>query len=417
MNEQLYSRAEILIQQNRFDEADKLLSELIGQDPNNFHLLAMSSQVALELGKNNKAQDLINNAISQAPDEDYLHFIKGRVMLRLDKYDEAEQSLNVAINLNAGDADYFAMWASIKLERKQFDSALDLANNALGLDSENILALNIRSTAQLKLNKKDASFETIEDALKEDPNNAYTHANYGWNLLEKGDHKKALVHFSEALKNDPNFEFAQRGMIEALKARYIFYRLFLKYSFFMSNLTAKYQWGVIIGFYFAYRIINKISQNNESLQPFLTPVLILMAVLAFSTWVMRPISNLFLRLNKYGKHLLDKDEIISSNFVGFSFLAFLGGLALYIFSGESKWISIAVFGFAMMVPFSVMFASSRYKYALPAYAGVMFIVGLLAISNAFSTGVLFGGWATIFLLGFIAFQLIANFIMIKEDNV
>lgn len=117
------------------------------------------------------------------------------------------------------------------------------------IDAENLSALNARSTALNKLNRKEESFETIQDALREDPNDAYTHANYGWGLLEKGHHKEALDHFKEALANDPSFEYAQLGMLQAIKANNPIYRVFLKYSFWMSNLTAKYQWGVIIGFY------------------------------------------------------------------------------------------------------------------------------------------------------------------------
>ena len=93
------------------------------------------------------------------------------------------------------------MLANFKLSRKKYEEALEIANEALEIDAENILALNTRSTSLLKLNRKEESFETIEGALREDPNNAYTHANFGWGLLEKGDHKKALEHFREALKN------------------------------------------------------------------------------------------------------------------------------------------------------------------------------------------------------------------------
>src|SRR5690606_13738189 len=128
------------------------------------------------------------------------------------------------------------------------------------------------------------------------------------------------VHFKESLKNDPNFDYAQYGMMEALKATNPIYKLFLKYAFWMNNLTSKYQWAVIIGFYIGFRIIRSISENNEALQPFLTPLIIILALVAFSTWVITPIGNFFLRFNAYGKFLLDKDEKMSSNFVAASFL-------------------------------------------------------------------------------------------------
>ncbi|HOX82929.1 MAG TPA: tetratricopeptide repeat protein, partial [Chryseolinea sp.] len=308
-------------------------------------------------------------------------------------------------------------WASMKLIRKQYDKALELANKALELDSTNLLALNTRSTAQLKLNQSSESFQTIEGALREDPNNAYTHSNYGWNLLEKGEHKKALEHFREALKADPNFQYAQAGMLEALKASNLFYRLFLKYSFWISNLTAKYQWAVIIGFYVGFRMLKSLASSSDSLRPFLTPLIVLLGVIAFSTWIITPISNLFLRLNTYGKHLLSKKEMMSSNFVGLSFLLFIVGVACYLILSDDKFLVIAAFGFSMMLPYGSMFAESKYKYVLIIYAVGMTGLGIGVIANTFLTGQVFNALTPIYIFGFIIFQWVANFLIIKHSNV
>lgn len=416
MTDQLLVRAQILLQQNKFEEAGKILGDILRQDPNNVHVLAMLSEVKLVSGKPKEAEDLIDTAIGLAPDVDTLYYIKARIAHRLDRYDDAENLLFQAVQLDPQDADYYAFWGAIKIERKQFENALEKADKALELDAENVMALNVRSTALLKLDRKEDSFRTIEGALAEDPNNAYTHSNYGWGLLEKGDHNKALEHFREALRNDPNFRYAQAGMMEALKARYWFYRVFLKYVFWMSNLTEKYQWGVILGFYFGSRILSSIARNNPALEPWLNPILILLALIAFSTWVMTPLSNLFLRLNKFGKHLLDKEEIQSSNFVGASLLVFLAGVAGYLLTKNDPWLVVAGVGFAMMVPFSAMFTPAKYN-SLTIYAGAMAVIGALAIFTSFSTGELESGYLTFFLIGFIAFQWIVNFVKIKRGNV
>ncbi len=268
----------------------------------------------------------------------------------------------------------------------------------------------------VKLDRKAESYETIEGALREDPNNSYTHANYGWGLLEKGDHKKALEHFKESLSNDPNSRFAQAGMLEAIKASNPVYRLFLKYSFWIGNMSEKYQWAVIIGFYFGFRLLNGLAKSNPSFAPFLTPVLIVLAIIAFSTWVITPISNLFLRFNKYGKLLLDKKQKLSSNLVAISFSIFIIGLLLYFVLGQSIMITITAFGFAMMVPLGTMFAETRYKNALIYYTIAMAVVGLTGIYMAFTNNPNYGTFSNIFIFGFIGYQWIANFLMIREDN-
>jgi tetratricopeptide (TPR) repeat protein len=410
------SKVQILIQQQKFTAAEQILKDLLTQEAGNIHLLSLLAEVNLQQDKSDVAKRIIDNAIGLSPDSPQLFYIRSRIAIQQENYDEAENNLQQSIGLNPYEANYFALLASIKLIRKHYDEALDLANKSLEIDAENLLGLNTRSTALLKLNKGEESFDTIEGALRQDPNNAYTHANYGWGLLEKGEHKKALKHFKESLKQNPNSEYAQSGMMEALKAGNPVYRMFLKYSFWIGNLTSKYQWGVIIGFYVAMRVLKTLAQKNEALQPFLVPLIILLALLAFSTWVIKPISDLFLRFNTYGKVLLDKKQKMSSNFVAASFAVFVAGLLLFFILRHEKFLTIAVFGFAMMLPFSVMFSPSKYKYSLLIYTTAMAVIGLFAIAHALSTSEIFNVMTFIFVIGFVAFQWIANYLMIKESN-
>ncbi|MDO1451909.1 tetratricopeptide repeat protein [Rhodocytophaga aerolata] len=411
------NRAQLLLQHKKYEEAEKLLKDLLHHTPNDVHLLALLAEAKIQQDKIQQADSLLDTAIGLSPDLGHLFYMKARIALQQQSYDEAEKHIRQATMLDASDADYFSVWASIKLARKQYAEALELANKALELDAQNLLGLNTRSTALLKLNQKESAFNTIEGALRADPTNAYTHANYGWGLLEKGDHKKALEHFKEALKNDPNSNYAQAGMVEALKANNLFYKLFLQYAFWIGNLTKNYQWGVIIGFYVGFRVLRSIAKNNEALQPFLIPLIVLLAFIAFSTWVITPISNLFLRLNAYGKHLLDNKEKMSSNFVGISFLVFLFGVITYFITSNDKFLTFAVFGFAMMLPYSTMFSAAKAKYSLIIYAGVMTLIGMGAIVNTFRTGEIFNVLTPVFIIGFVAFQWVANYLLIKEDNV
>lgn len=410
------SKVEILIQQKKFAEAEKILSGLLGGESNNIHFLSLLAEVNLQQDKFENANSIIENAIGLSPDAPHLFYIKSRIAIQQDNLSEAEKNINQAIGLDPYDADYFALLAHIKLGRKQFEKALQTANRALEIDAENLLALNTRGTALNKLNRSEESFKTIEGALREDPNNAYTHANYGWGLLEKGNHKKALEHFKEALSNDPTFEYAQSGMLEAIKATNPIYRVFLKYSFFMNNLTAKYQWGVIIGFYIGFKALRTFAKNNEALQPYLTPLIVALALFAFSTWIIAPISNLFLRFNKYGQLLLDKKERMSSNFVAVSLGLFLVGLLLYFILSDEKMLTIAVYGFTMMLPLGTMFSPSKNKYGLLIYTSFAAVVGLVAIGLTFSTGEMFNLMSVVFIFGFVAYQWLANYMLIKEGN-
>lgn len=416
MSENIIQRAELLIQQKRYNDAEKLLKELLGQDPHDVHVLMLLSEVYLQKDQYDNAEKFINLAIGIQPDYHLLFYIKARICLQKEKYDEAEKYLNQALAIEPSDADYYSLLGNIKLNRKENEKALEFANKSLELDPENILALNTRSTALLKLNKHGESFQTIEGALREDPNNAFTHSNYGWLLLEKGDHKKALEHFREALKNDPTLETAQSGMVEALKASNFAYRWFLKYSFWMGNLTSKYQWAVILGLYISIQVLRGIARSNKSLEPFIYPIIILLTIFAFSTWLFAPISNLFLRFNKYGKHLLNKDQIMSSNLVGICFVIFLIGGGFYLFTLHPTFVVVGIFGFTMMIPLSKVFSSVRYKHVFIIYASLMGLIGICAIAYTIEKGSVSSIFSIIYLLGFIAFQWMSNILLIKESN-
>lgn len=410
------SRIGILMQQGRYAEAESLLKNLLATDAHNPHLQAMLAESMLMQDKAAPAMQVIDLAIGSAPDEAYLFFVKARVLANQEKYKEAEEMLATAVALEPDEAGYFAYAAQIKLIRKKYEEALEQADQALALDPEHVLALNARSTALQKLNRKEESFQTIQGALREDPNNAYTHANYGWGLLEQGDHKKAMEHFRESLKANPDNEYAQAGLLEAIKAKNPIYRAFLKYGFFMNNLTAKYQWAVIIGILLGTRLLRGLAAANETLRPFLTPLVFLIGVLAFSTWVITPISNLFLRFNKYGQFLLSKQEKQSANVVAACLAIFIVGLVAYLVMQDDRFVAVAGFGFMMMVPGSVMFSGPGGKKLLLYYGLAMAAVGIAAIFQTFSTGEVMTTWAMIFVFAFVAFQWVSNFINIRAGD-
>lgn len=416
MEDHRLSKVEILIQQKRYDDAGQIVKNLLAEDPNNPLYLYFLTEIYIQQDKTDEATDLVNQSIGLAPDSALLYYQKARITLAQDDYDEAEQLTLDAIELDPEEPNFFAFLAHINLLRKNYENTLLYADEALKLNPEHVFALNIKSKTLLKLKKDDESFHTIENALREDPTNSYTHANYGWNLLERGDYKKALEHFKESLANNPDNTYAQSGMLEAIKASNPVYRAFLQYSFWMGNLTARYQWAVILGFYFGVRFLRVLASKNEALQPFLTPLIVLLTLFAFSTWVITPISNLFLRFNVYGKLLLDKKEKISSNFVAVSLGIFLVGVLLYFSLSNELFLGVAVYGFAMMVPCSMMFNASKYKNAFLIYTVAMAVIGAWSLGIAFSTGVLFNELSTVFLIGFIAFQWMANFLVIKDAN-
>jgi tetratricopeptide (TPR) repeat protein len=414
MIDSLLERANQLIKLKRYQDAVKELKQVLSIEPNRAQALALLSICEAEQNNTREAINFIQQAVSKEPDNDFFLYLYAFFLFKEDKLKESEKMIRNAIAFEPRNAEYFGLLALIRINQKEWQQALDSANQGLAVDPDNLTCLNARSTAFFKLDKKEEAYSTINEALSKDPYNEVTHTNLGWGLLEKGDHKKALEHFREALKINPDFEYAKAGLVEGLKARYWFYRMFLKYAFWVGNMKGKGQWAVIIGLYFGARILRGVAENNATLALFITPVIYLYILFAISTWIIGPLSNLFLRLNVYGRFALTDEETQSSNFVGISLaVGGFGGL-LFLFTNDFLYAMLLIYGLTMMIPLASMFnpAKERSKQILVGYTILIGLIGLGAIMDqAFSYGV--GILGTIYIFGILAYQWIANAMIIR----
>jgi tetratricopeptide (TPR) repeat protein len=408
MTEQIIQRATLLIEHRRFEDAERELRLVLASDPNHPYALALIGLSKTELGKHDESIDYLKQALGQQPDNSYFLYLMGLVYLRKGNVKEAQKFLMSAISYDPHNADYFGVIALIKLQENEWEEALTYANRGLQADPENLVCLNARSTALLKLDRKEESYQTIKEALHNDPHNSYTHANLGWGLLEKGDHRKALESFREALKLDPENGHAKAGLVEALKAKYWFYRVFLKYVFWMTNKNAKYQWLIVLGLWFGVRFLNSLSESNPGIEPFVKPIIYLYTAFALSTWIVEPLSNLFLRLNVYGRYALTAEQTRASTFTGIGFVIALIGLVGVIFTTVDTYLYTIFYGIGFMVLCSSMFRPTvKSKRAI----AMALAIGLSAVGFLFLLIEFSGGKAGLLLMTFIWGTIIYQFVL------
>ncbi|SKC40388.1 tetratricopeptide repeat protein [Ohtaekwangia koreensis] len=407
-------RAQQLVTQQRYKDAETELRSILAQDPNNTQALALFAICLSELDRQPEAIQIIQSAIGQEPDNDYLLYLQSLFYFKADKLKDSEKFIRNAIAYDPHNADYLGLLAAIKLNQKEWKEALEYANNGLENDPDNLQCLNARSTALYKLDKKEEAYSTIQEALNKNPENELTHTNLGWSLLEKGEHKKALEHFREALKINPNYTYAKAGLVEGLKARYWFYRIFLKYSFWISNFKGQQQWIIIIGLYIGVRVLRNVAESNPALAPLLYPIVYLYMAFAISTWVITPLSNLFLRLNVYGRYALREEEISSSNLVGISLLVSIAGFAGLLLTGNFLFMMLGIFGIAMMIPLSSMYnpVKKSSRTILMVYTGFLALTGIGAMYEFMNTGEI-GMLSNVFIFGVLIYQWVANALIVR----
>lgn len=309
---------------NRFDIAEKEFRGVLASEPDDAQAHAALALCLCEQERFDEAEREITTAIGLAPDVDFPHSVHARILRDRHRFAEAAKAIAEAIRLDPGDANHRAIAASIHAQQAQWAECLEAADAGLALDPEHDGCTNLRALALTQLGRKDEASATIAGALERAPENGQTHANQGWALLHRNDPTAALDHFKEALRLDPSNEWAREGLLTALKARNPLFRGLLAYFLFMSRQRGAVQWVIILGVLFGQRLLNAIATSHPEYGIVIYPLLAVIAVAVFSTWLANPLMNLVMRFDPYGRHALTRDQTWQANLIGSCLLAAAG---------------------------------------------------------------------------------------------
>jgi tetratricopeptide (TPR) repeat protein len=409
-------RGLLLYQQSRFPQAEAELRQSVLAEPQDPYGRALLSLALCHQERYNEAQGEALEALRLDPGFPLVHYTLAFILQERGHYPEALQAVSEAVQLDPEDPDYRALQAQIFMNQRQWAKALEAANFGLQLDPSHVTCTNLRAMALVKLGQNQQAGQTISAALAKDPENSVTHANQGWTLLHQGDHAKALEHFRESLRLNPENEWARQGTIEALKARHLTYSLMLKYFLWMSRLSSQMQWGIVLAGYFGSKLLRGIAAQYPATAIFIYPIIILYVCFVFLTWTADPLFNLLLRLNKFGRMVLNREEIVASNWVGAFVGAALLCLALGLTLSSVFLVGAFVFGFSVL-PLSAVFKCQKGwpRKAMLAYASIVIGAGVGAFAlflgadraaketistllSVFGIGIILAGWVANYLM-------------------
>jgi Tfp pilus assembly protein PilF len=419
-------RALLLFQQSRHDMAEAELRQALGMEPHEAYPHALLALCLVELEKFDEATSEAQLAIHLQPDFSFSHYVHARVLYARNLLEQARGAIDEAIRLDPEDADYFSLLAGIHFRDSRWQESLGCAEQGLQFDPEHIGCTNLRAVALVKLGRKAEAGATIDAALSKNPENPTTHANQGWTLLEKGETRKAMEHFRESLRLDPDNDWARQGMVEALKARNIVYGLMLRYFLWMTHFSSRGQWAILLGGYLGYLLLGSVAVSYPALAPWILPLRILYCCFALMTWLASPLFNLMLRVNRFGRHVLSREQTIASDWFGVCLLFALLSLAGWCLTHFNDFYLIAALIFGLLL----LPVSSVYRCAAgwprKTMAGVtigLVLAGLGSIAadamaefqGPRSAESNFGsGLFTIFIIGICASTWIANFLCSKR---
>lgn len=373
--------------------------------------------LALGLAQTNQARSAVDEgrrAVALDPELPFAHYALGAALLEYDEVVDAERSARAALRLEAS-ADGHALLGRCLVQRRRWRDALEEAQRGLQLDAEHTGCANLRALALGSLGRGDEAESVLERTLALDPEDAGTHVSRGWVLLRQAKYDEALESFRTALGLDPSSDVARAGVVEALKARNGLYRVFLRYGLWIGNLDARTRWFILIGLFLLTRTARALLRQNPDWAPVLGPALVVYGVFAVSTWLAEPLSNLLLRLNRFGRLVLTRAEITAANLVGGCLLMAACAVPIFALTGATAWLALAVTGVLLPIPISGAFTAIETRAWPYLRTGVI----LLALCGAAAFGLSFvslqlGGIAFVaFVLGVLAFGWAANYVIIK----
>jgi len=403
------SRAQLLLAQSRPADAEREAMLALAAEPEDTDALAL---LAISLGdqqKGKQAMAAAEKAVGLAPDNSYLHYVRAFTLHRSDENDLARSALQESLRLEPENAEAFSLLAAIELARGDWKAALKAAEQVLQMDPEHVRATNFRAMALVHLGRKGEATESVDFALHRAPDNALSHANQGWNYLHKNNPRRAQEFFREALRLEPNMEYARRGMLDALRARNPIYRGMLAYFLWMGRQGSHLQWGIMIATYFFSRFLGTILEAHPD-----SSALIALAIVFYSfgylTWTAQPMFNLLLCFDRFGRHVLSRDERYAAFWFGLAFSAMLGCLVWWPLGGEGIALISAVIFAALSICLAATFSrEGRGRLLLGSMTIVLAIIAASGVRNLIvDTGPSYVSEIRTFFVGFLGFQLLAN---------
>ncbi|MBX3414601.1 MAG: tetratricopeptide repeat protein [Pirellulales bacterium] len=326
-------RATLLLGQDRYALAEEQLRLALAETPSDAIAQALLALCVLKREDYKEATQLARTAVHLGPDIAYTHYIQALVLYERRRYKEALAPLAEAQRLDPTAAEFHGLHAAIEYHLDRWQGALEAAERGLACDPHHEQCASLRSMSLVQLGKFDQAAAATGAALHQSPDSAITHATRGWTLLTQGYHKEALEHFREALRLDPTSDSARAGMVHAMKARYWPYRLLLNYYYHMGRMTKALRWVFVIGLVVGVRIVRSAAESIPGLAPLGVLLGVAYALVVYFTWTGIPLSNVFLRFNRYGRYALSRDETVASNWVA----AFLVGAVLSGLAALACW--------------------------------------------------------------------------------
>jgi tetratricopeptide (TPR) repeat protein len=146
--------AEVLVKQNRKDEASRMVAQIISEDPKDSEAIAMRASLSLLTGTSEQLQSAINDlqsVISKMPDNAVVRYNLGRALLAKGSVDQAKGHFEEAVKILPNYLLPRIALTQMMLQRRDYSKVAQMAQEILAYDNGNAVARLLRSRALMGL--------------------------------------------------------------------------------------------------------------------------------------------------------------------------------------------------------------------------------------------------------------------------
>ena len=168
-----FTEALTLINKKQFNDAKKIFSEILKNEPNNFAAYNNLGNIYFILGNLDSALQNYDNAIKLKKDFADAYNNKGNVLIKLNKKKDAIESYQKAIQFNKAHFQaYYNLGAALK-EQKKYELAVENYKKAKKLKPDYLEVYIGLGNLYLEIKNNNLALECFEDAIKIKPNHNF----------------------------------------------------------------------------------------------------------------------------------------------------------------------------------------------------------------------------------------------------
>jgi tetratricopeptide (TPR) repeat protein len=354
-----FDRAEILIEQGKYDLAEAALREEIAENPDLDRGYTTLAQCLINERKlTSETLELINHALSLNAENDWNYYLLCLYWYYRNDFERAILAIQVAIELDANSYFYFYILASILFDRGQAKFEIDTKasrmfqlfwvsyfikpylkpvwhplEKSLSLNPQYLPTLNLQTNLLGATGQIKRALYSSSIALQIDSSNAIAHGFHGQILTEYGMYSEAIKYFQSALRIEPDYKQAKYGLLEAMRSQYWIYPWIS-----ITNWRGKliFILTLPIGIIAVLAIRNMLDESSLSKDRLELLVYATMATIMISSFPSQLIFNSFLRLEEKNKLLINiQDAIVANYTTGLTATLLLATYAAMIFGNNA----------------------------------------------------------------------------------